>query len=225
MREGLDAPTFELSPEIVEEIRRFLDGQSRFELAVWVRHEQRGADGPLYDHHLVLAVEDDDWATGDMRALEDGLQLPALDPTEKTWIDIYPLSEVVALRPFGTTLWERPAEPASGLDPLDFRFTREPIEVASEARSAFGELLRQTAPEVVRVHASHTRLWKGDRELESSTSLHVGWDDRQRPGPNTLTAVRDAARAVGIECAGGSLGAPIEAPSSSTVLYDAELDA
>ena len=82
MREGLDAPRFELPDGNVEAIRGWLDGQSRLKAAVWVRHEQQGVDGPLYDHHLVLAVGDDDWAIGDMRALDAGIRLPALDTRE-----------------------------------------------------------------------------------------------------------------------------------------------
>ena len=49
MRDGLDAPTLELPAENGEAIRAFLDGQSRFRLAIRVRHEQQGVDGPLYD--------------------------------------------------------------------------------------------------------------------------------------------------------------------------------
>jgi len=47
MRDGLDAPTLEVPAENRENIRAFLDGQSRIKLAVWVRHEQRGVEGPL----------------------------------------------------------------------------------------------------------------------------------------------------------------------------------
>jgi hypothetical protein len=224
MREGLDAPTFELPAENVEQIRAFLDGQSRFKLAVWVRHEQRGIDGPLYDHHLVLAVDDEDWATGDMRALEEGMPLPAFATRETTWIDIYPISEFEPLRSFGIVLWERTEQPATDLDPLDFRFTRERIAVSGDARTRFAELVRDVAPTVVRVHAFHSRLWKGEREVDGSTYLYVGWDESRRGAPDTLRLVHDAAREAGIVHSGGSLGAPVEPPPYATVLYDEALD-
>src|SRR4051812_4799738 len=158
MREGLDAPTFELAPESVEEIRSFLDGQSRIELAVWVRHEQRGQEGTLYDHHLVLGLGDEDWTTGDMRALEEGMELPRLDTREPTWLDIYPVSEVDALRSFGTVLWE---QDAAGDDPLDYRFTYDPFEPEPSAAERFATLLAQS-PGIERVGATVERLWKSD---------------------------------------------------------------
>ena len=96
MRDGLDAPTLEVPAENRESIRAFLDGQSRIKLAVWVPHEQRGVDGPLYDHHLVLGLADEDCRTGDMRALDSGMRCPWPHLTEPTWIDIYPVSEVEA---------------------------------------------------------------------------------------------------------------------------------
>ena len=218
MREGLDAPTFELPEETLENVRAFLDGQSRFRLAVWVRHEQQGVDGPLYDHHLVLAVDDEDSATEDLRALDAGLQLPALSMTESTWVDIYPLSEVEGLRSFGTVLWE---QTTPGPDPLDYRFTHEPVDVPAEVLTTFAGLVRTAAPEVVRVTATRSRLWKGESEVEDSTGLIVTCDfDRMSP-PGPLHVVQQAAREVGIAHSGGSLerasGPP---PPHETVLYE-----
>jgi hypothetical protein len=221
MREGLDAPTFDLPAESVRAIRQFLDGQSRFKLAIWVRHEQQGVDGPLYDHHLVLAVADEDWASGDMRALEQGMRLPALDTAEQTWIDIYPASEFAELRSFGTVLWEQ-ASP--GADPLDYRFTHERVTVSAEALQAFGRSVRATAPEVVRVTATRSRLWKGSSEVEESTSLYVACDFERISPPGPLATVQAAARGAGIAHSGASLGGPIEPPAHATVLYDQEVD-
>ncbi len=220
MREGLDAPTFELPAENVAEIRAFLDGQSRFKLAVWVRHEQLGVDGPLYDHHLVLAVDDEDWATGDMRALEEGMRLPALDTTESTWIDIYPVSEFAELRSFGIVLWE---QTSPGADPLDYRFTHERVSVSTEALRAFGSSVHAAAPEVVRVTATRSRLWKGNSEVEDSTSLYVACDFERLSPPGPLEAVQAAAREAGIAHSGGSLGRPVVPPPHATVLYEAEV--
>ena len=217
MREALDAPTFELPEETIEDVRAFLEGQSRFGLAVWVRHEQQGVDGPLYDHHLVLAVDDEDWAVGDMRALDAGMQLPALSMSEPTWIDIFPLSEVEALRSFGTVLWE---QTSPGPDPLDYRFTREPVGFPAEALESFRSLVRAVAPEVVRVTATRSRLWKGETEVEDDTTLCVArYFDRMSP-PGPLEVVQKAAREAGIAHTSGSLERPAEPPPYATVLYE-----
>ena len=222
MREGLDAPTFELPPENVRAIRAFLDGQSPIRLAVWVRHEQQGVDGPMYDHHLVLGVDDEDWAGGDMPALEQGMDLPWPAVSEPIWVEVSPVSEVERLRAFGTVLWEQPEEPTEGLDPLDFRYTHEPVEVAAEALARFRSLVRSVAPDVVRVTATRSRLWKGDREVEADTSLSIAWELFSGPSPGPLHAVLDAAREAGIQHDGGGIVRPQEEPGpEATVLYDA----
>ena len=220
MREGLDAPTVDLPADNVEQIRTFLDGQSRLKLAVWVRHEQQGVDGPLYDHHLVLGVDDEDWETGDMRALDAGMRVP-LHTTEPTWIDIAPRSEVEPLRSFGMILWE---QTSPGPDPLDYRFTREPVSVPAKARETFRSLLRAVAPEVVRVTVTRSRLWKGETEVEVDTSLCVAcYFDRISP-PGPLAVVQKAAREAGIVHDSGSLERPAEPPAYATVLYESSAE-
>ena len=213
MREGLDAPTLELPAENVEQIRAFLDGQSRLKLAVWVRHEQQGGDGPLYDHHLVLGVDDGDWETGDMRALDAGVwrHLP-LRTTEKTWIDIYPLSEVEGLRSLGTVLWEQ-ASP--GADPLDYRFTFQPFEAVPEAVARFVSLVG-AFPAVRSVGADVSRFWNGDDEVESTIRLAV-----DAPAEADVREVVDAARSTVL--AGHSFRSPYRGPvqPSMTILYEA----
>jgi hypothetical protein len=121
-------------------------------------------------------------------------------------------------REFGEVVWERSDE-LSELDPLDFHFTHEPIAVMPEARDVFVELVREAAPAVVLVYASHARFWKGDRELEGQTSIYVGWDESRHVSPGTLRLVQEAAREAGIDCSAGSLGAPVEPPLYATVLY------
>lgn len=222
MRDGLDAPTLELPAANIQAIQAFLDGQSRLKLAVWVRHEQQGVDGPMYDHHVVLGVDDEDWATGDMRALDAGLRLPWPDTREPTWIDLYPASEVAALRSFGTLLWE---QSSPGPDPLDYRFTHEPVAVSPEALKAFATLMPTVAPEVVRVTATRSRLWKGESEVEDETNLSIACHfERLGPPPGPLEVVLEAAREAGIPHSGGSLDRPAEPPSYATVLYDREAD-
>jgi hypothetical protein len=220
MREGLDAPTLELPAENVDVIQAFLDGQSRFKLALWVPQEQQGSDGPLFDHHLVLAVDDEDWASGDMRALDAGLRFP-LHLREPTWIDICPVSEAELLRSFGTVLWE---QTSPGAEALDYRFTHEPVRVSADAIEAFGSLMRAVAPEVLRVTATRSRLWKGETEIEDDTTLHVAcWFDRLCP-PGLLQAVQKAAREAGIPHTSGSLERPAEPPPYATVLYEQEVN-
>jgi hypothetical protein len=216
MRDGLDAPTFELPAENVADIQAFLDAQSRFKLAVWLRHEQLGVDGPHHDHHLVLAVEDEDWATGDMQALDAGMRLPALDTREKTWIDIYPVSEVDVLRAFGTVLWE---QTSPGEDPLNYRLTREPVTVPAEALATFRSLVR-SAPDVVRVTATLSRLWKDECEVEHRTSLWVVGDLERSSPPGPLGPVLEAAREAGIQHDGGTLAGPQDI-ADGTLLYEA----
>lgn len=219
IREGLDAPTLELPAESLEQIRAFLDGQSRITLAVWVRHEHENPDAPSHDHHVALAVADEDWATGDMRALDAGLKLP-LHLHEPTWIDIAPRSEVEQLRSFGTVLWE---QTSPGPDPLDYRFTHESISVPDDAVRAFGTLVRSVAPEVARVTVTASRLWKGEVEVDRDTSLSVAirsFAEIRPPGP--LQSVQAAAREAGIEHSSGSLDLLAEPPRHATVVYEAD---
>lgn len=223
IRDGLDAPTVEPSREEVEAMRAFLDGQSRIKLAVWVRHEHEAPDGPTYDHHVMLAVDDEDCATEDMRALDSGLRFPRPHSAGPTWVDLAPASEVEALRSFGAVLWEQ-ATPGS--DPLDYRFTHEPITVAPQALAAFRRMMPTVAPQVVRVTATRSRLWKGEAQIEDDTSLCVACDfDQLGPPPGPLQAVQDAAREAGIAHDGGSLELPAEPLPHATVLYERDADA
>jgi hypothetical protein len=211
MREGLDAPTAQLSDADVAELRAFLDTQRRVQLLVWVRHTQQGLDGPLYDHHLVLGVPDDDFASGDMHALEVGLPLPGLHFDGPTWIDIFPVSEVEGLRSFGTVLWE---QTTPGADPLDYRFTYEPFDPDAEAVERFAALV--SAVPAVRCVGGHvSRLWKGDHEVESSVRLAVDAPFEA----DALTPVVEAAR-VSVLAGHRSHNAGIGAPDETmTILY------
>jgi hypothetical protein len=218
MREGLDAPT-ELPPASgLARTRAFLEGQARIDLAVWVRHEQRGVDGPLFDHHLCLGVVD---PPGDLRALEAGIEAEAAPPG---WVDLYPLSEVEPLRAFGYVVWERADGVRDGLDPLDFRFSYEAPEVSDAVRDS----VRAVAADLtglVRVGLTVARLWKGDREVYSNTCVSVGWDHGHRPVHDALPRVLSAIRAAGdVSTAniGGSLGAPRRPDETETTIFDAE---
>jgi len=222
MREGLDAATLELSADDLMRMRAFLDGQAPIKLAVWVRHEQQGVGGPLYDHHVVLGFDDREWERGDMRAVEQGMRFPWPRTTGPTWIDPYPLSEVEPLRAFGRVLWE---QTTPGSDPLDYRFTHEPVTVPAEALAAFRSVMPTVAPQVVRVTAKRSRLWKGEAEIEEDVGLCVAcYFDQMGPPPGPLQVVQDAAREAGIAHTSGSLERPAETPPYATVLYEKDAD-
>ena len=108
----------------------------------------QGGEGPVYDHHLMLGVDDDRYEAGDMAALERGIETECSLPG---WVDVFPLTEVQQLRGFGSVLWERSGDPDEALDPLDFRSTWEPIDVSSQSLETFAGLLSNAAPAVVRV--------------------------------------------------------------------------
>jgi hypothetical protein len=217
MRDGLDAPTLQLPVDNVAEVGAFLDGQSRIELAVWVRHEQSGPEGRSYDHHLVLAVSDDDWATGDIRALEDGLQLPALATSRPTWIDLFPISEVEELRAFGTVLWE---QERAGADPLDYRQSWEPYAAEPAVAERFREHVSAAAPWVERVEATVRRLWNGDLPEWGELQLYVHAPAGAGP---TLEVVGQALRSSGLEAdrSGCTLGLPRDPRIRTATLYEA----
>jgi hypothetical protein len=203
MRDGLDAPTLQLSADDVRAMRAFLDGQSLITLLVWVRHEQQGVDGPLFDHHLMFGIPDDVCPTCDLWALEENLPLPPLQFGEPTWNDIFPLSEVEELRSFGTVVWEHDAARSTGDDPLDYRFTWEPLEVASDTAQALTAGLSGEAG-IARVDAARRRLWKNGVEVGSSIDLYVDASDEARLA---VTIVQQAATQSGlVGTAGFSVG-------------------
>jgi hypothetical protein len=215
MREGLDAPTLALPEGTLGEVRTFLDGQSRIELAVWVRHEHEVLDGRVdHDHHIVLAVADEDWETGDMRALETGIwkRLP-LRTRLRTWIDLAPASEVEELRRFGTVLWE---QTLPGGDPLDYRYTSEPFEPDPESVVRFRALLAEL-PAVRCVGGDLERLWNGDDEVQAQVRLAVEAPFEADALPAVVAAARETVL-VDERDFGSSIG---ELAGSMTVLYQA----
>jgi len=219
MREGFDAPQLQLPPEDVRDLASFLDGQSRVKLAVWVRHEQQGVDGPRYDHHLVLGVDDEDYASGDIWALELGMPLPGLRFSEPQWLDIFPLSEVEQLRSFCALVWEHDPERSTGDDPLDYRLTWEPYEADPSAAARFVDVLR-SKPGIRRVEVTYERLWKGQTEVRAAVSLYVDAEPTVR---HALEIAADAARDTGLIDASNrsaSLGLPRDERVRTATLYE-----
>ncbi|HET8528844.1 MAG TPA: hypothetical protein VFL60_08035 [Gaiellaceae bacterium] len=200
----------------VEEIRGFLERQSRVKAAAWARHEEPGPDGSQApDHHILLAVDDEDWATGDIVALEQGIELPALRIAGPTWLDFFPLSELGEARRFATLLWE---QRAPGADPLDYRFTYEPFAAEPDSLVRLAALL-DGEPTVRSVGATVQRLWKGDRLVEETVRLFV---DAGTPPNDVLRIVGDAARETvlaGRSSHGATLGPP--RGEATAILYEA----
>jgi hypothetical protein len=218
MREGLDPPTADLPPADVEALRAFLDGQRRVDLLVWVRHEQQGVDGPLYDHHLIFGVADDDYASGDMWALELGMPVPGLQFDGPTWSDIFPLSEVEELKTFGTVVWERDPARATDGDPLDFHLTSEPLEVTADAIGAFAALVG-ALPTVDRVEADCQRLWNNGAEQSATARFFVQFSERR---PHDFDQIQRAIRDAGLQTTSSSLTAslPNDDSARTMVLYE-----
>ena len=209
MRDGLAAPALELPAADVESLWAFFDTQSRVKLAVWVLHEQQ-------DHHLMLGVEDDDFAAGDMWALELGLRVPPLRFDGPTWIpDIFPLSEVEALRSLGTVLWE--GSPADG-DPLEYRLTWEPLDAEAGPRGEFARLVA-AEPAIRRVVATRRRLWKRNDEVEATDQLFVEADDLR----NAVSSVHNAAKTSNIVLTRfeTTLGPPRDPRVHAATIYEA----
>ena len=211
MREGVDAPTESIPDEDLARVRSFLDAQSRVDVAVWVRHRHTGPEGVMYDHHLMLGLADDDCASGDMGALEVGIGIP-----RPGWLDVFPLSEVEALRSFGTVVWERDDGPRTG-DPLDFRFTWEPLQLEPEAVDAFATLVAAVEG-VARIEGAIERLWKNGSEIRHSAHLYIDFRDRR---PHDFERIENAAREAGLSIHGTSAGLPNRSDVRTSTLYEA----
>jgi hypothetical protein len=211
MRDGLDAPTLQLPVDNVAEVGAFLDGQSLIDLAVWVRHEQQGVEGPLYDHHLMLGIPEDGYETGDPWALEVGIEIP-----QPGWLDIFPLAEVEALRSFGTVLWERGGGPRGG-DPLDYRLTWEPLRLDRDVAAAFARLVRNVGA-MSRIEGAVERLWKNGAEVRRSPQLYLEFAERR---PYDFERIRSAAREAALEVGGMSAGLPRNPRIRTATLYEA----
>jgi hypothetical protein len=209
MRDGLHAPAESIPQQDLERIRSFLDRQSRIDLAVWVMHEQQGAEGPLYDHHLMLGVDDD--RSNDLGALELGIEIP-----QPGWLDVFPLSEVELLRSLGAVVWERGHAPRAG-DPLDFRITWEPLEPEASVVEALRKLVR-VVDGLVRIDGAVERLWKNGAEVRRANQLYLEFERRR---PHDFEQIGSAARGAGLDVHGMSAGLPADPRIRTSTLYEA----
>jgi hypothetical protein len=213
LRDGLGEPLVELPPETVAEIRAFLDGQSRIRAAAWARHLEPGNGPEVTDHHILLAVDDKDWAIGDMRALDDAIPLPYLGMVGPTWQDFFPVSELPAVRAFATILWE---QTVPGRDALDFRYTYEPFQAERDAVERLRDLLA-SEPAIRRVDAVLEKLWNGESLVDERVQLYVAADLRADALDVAMKAARDSVLDGRSEY-GAQLGRP---STDAATLYEA----
>jgi hypothetical protein len=186
MRSPLHPPTELPSDEEIATIRAYFGRQSRIDLAVWVRHEHQGVDGSVYDHHLMLGMEDADYDRAHPDAILFGIEREA--GRLGGWADLFRLSEVEKLREFGYVVWECDGRPTEGLDPLDFRYSFEAI-AAPAGLAALVEAAVEDLPAVVRVELTHEQLWKDDREVWAQTRVFVVADEERGPVGSVVNAV------------------------------------
>jgi hypothetical protein len=209
LRAGLRPPVVEPPAPLVRQLVDFLERQSRIRLAVWMSHEH----GDDLDQHLLLGIDDRDWCESDLRALDHGLEREGLG--FQAWLDLFSTADADAARAAGVVLWE---QTSPGADPLDYRFTYEPLQPAPAALGAFTELL-EARPAIRRVGATLQKLWKGDALVEESVQLAV--DATPAGAPQPLAIVDAAARATilaGCRHHGSTLGPPDDRMST---LYEA----
>lgn len=197
LRDGLRAPVVEPPAALVRQLATFLDGQSRIRLAAWMGHEH----GPDVDEHLLFGIDDRDWRESDLRALGHGLEREVVG--FHAWLDVFSVVDAAAVCGDGIVLWE---QTSPGRDPLDYRYTYEPLDPAPALLARFGVLL-EAEPAIRGVAGMVQKLWKGDVLLEESVQLAV---DAGSFAP-ALAVVDAAARdtiLVGCRNHGSTLGPP-----------------
>lgn len=128
------------------------------------------------------------------------------------------MTDAVTVRKSFEVLWERDGRPLDDLDPLDFRFSWEPLEVPEPAAAAFAGLLRHL-PLVRRVEATVERLWKNGSELRSNAQFYVEFIERR---PHDFEHVSNAAREAGIALRrfGMTAGRPWDDRIRTAVLFE-----
>ncbi len=216
IRRPLHPPTELIPEERLASIRAYLDRQGRIDLAVWVKHEQRGVDGPLYDHHLMLGMDDAAYDGGHPDAILFGVEHEGLSAG---WVDLFPLSEVETLRELGQVVWERDAPSTEGLDPLDFRWSYEAIP-APDGLAAEVAAAVEGVSTVIRVELTRQRLCKGDREVWTQTRVFVVQDDpRGRPG-NVVKTIGELLAPFFPSNRGVGLSRPVDPDIATTTLFD-----
>jgi hypothetical protein len=216
IRRPLHAPTEFPSDDKVARARAYLDGQSRIDLAVWVRHEQRGVDGPLYDHHMMLGLADDDYENADPDAILFGLEREM--GYLGGWTDLFPLSEVETLREVGHILWERDGRPIEGLDPLDFRWSFEATPLPEGLRAVI-EAAVEDLPAVMGIEVTQARLWKAGREVWTQARVFVIADEARGHVRNVVTPIAELLAPYFPLNRAVSLGRPVDPRVETTTLF------
>jgi hypothetical protein len=169
---------------------------------------ERGRD---VDEHLLFGIDDRDWSESDLRALDHGLEREVAG--FHAWLDVFSVVDAAAVRADGIVLWE---QGSPGSDPLDYRFTYEPLDPGPAMLGRFGALLA-AEPAIRGVAGTVQKLWKGEALVEESVQLAVD----AHPFAPALAIVDAAARdtiLVGRGDHGSTLGPPTDAMAP---LYEA----
>lgn len=212
LRQGLLPPRREMPADDLARLQAYLDGQSRIHLAAWATHDH-GADA--IDDHVLLGVDDADLRGDDAWALEFGLMIEVPHP-HPGWVDPFAMSEAETVKAFADVVWERHGEPSVELDPLDFRFTWEPLDVPASNTAAFRDLVAIVRG-LVRVEAGTERLWKNGNEMRCSLRYFLDFDHRE---PRDFDRIGSALREAGIPAGAMSAGLPREGQAVTAVLYE-----
>ncbi|MDP9261988.1 MAG: hypothetical protein M3O89_08470 [Actinomycetota bacterium] len=216
MRSPLHPPTELIPEQRIASIRAYLERQSRIDLAVWVRHEQKGVDGPLYDHHLMLGMDDADDNRGHPDAILFGVENEGLSAG---WVDLFPLSEVEKLREFGYVVWERDGRSIEGLDPLDFYWSFEAIPPPGGLVAAVAAAV-EDVPAVVRVELTRQCLCKADREVWIQTRVFVVDDEARGSAGNVVKTISELLAPFFPSNRGVSLGRSVDPGVATTTLFN-----
>jgi hypothetical protein len=150
----------------------FLEGQARFELAVWVGY--RTGPGHNADHELKLRLRGNRPGRDGLRTLFWGVSYSL---GTRCYVGVPTHAEMRKIRRAGELTWERREPPPEGADPLDFRLSREPVELPGALRQQIKAAM-EAFPEVHRVRIARTKMWKSDELFRENVVAAVECDGR-----------------------------------------------
>ena len=148
----------------------YLEGQARFDLAVWVGYRFR--PGGMVDHELKLRLRGRRPSRRELSALFWGV---SHEIGVHAYIGIPTLAEMQQIRRVGQIVWERTGPAPEYADPLDFRSTSEQIKVPSALRNAIQDAM-EGFPVVRYVGVSQSRLWKSGQLFKDGINFGVECD-------------------------------------------------
>lgn len=164
----------------------YLEGQARFDLAVWVGYRFRPGGG--VDHELKLRLRGRRPSRHELSALFWGV---SHEIGVHAYIGIPTHAEMQEIRRVGEFVWERTGPAPEYADPLDFRSTSEQVKVPSALREAIRDAM-EAFPVVSRVGVSQSKLWKSGELFKDGISFGVDCDGPTAGlGKGTVGAISD----------------------------------